>query len=382
MPDGRRADQHAPDAGPAARRQRRRARGPNTLAAQRRNRSGALQSTDVARHRRERRAPAGQCRPILLVAGIGLVAVVALVVSLFRDPGLPAYVQDSYMRVAGGLVRPTTRCERHGPGATLSQAPPGAVRVPALDTQDYSLDGGTHVTLGGTPAALAIYHNALRDLVTWHGVAGTLDDLPPTPDQRVLGGRRYALHYKATTTIVFWQEGPILMAITSALPAEHVMAIALAASAARDPDTIRAARRPGAPPAIDVGATASVGPARHGPHQPRTDSRYPCVRPQPACGRGQPFGRARAQLCRRVGDPGRLRQLRGDAGRPADRRGLHPAAEPPARGVDAPRDCRGQARAVREADGAGPLRRRPRRRGGRRAAASPWPKRSCTGTIR
>ena len=57
--------------------------------------------------------------------------------------------------------------------ATLSQAPPGAVRVPALDAQGYVLDGGTHVTLGGTPAALAIYHNALRDLVTWHGVAGT-----------------------------------------------------------------------------------------------------------------------------------------------------------------------------------------------------------------
>jgi hypothetical protein len=66
-------------------------------------------------------------------------------------------------------------------------------------------------------------------------VIGTLDDLPPTPDLRVLGGRRYAMHYKASTTIVFWQEGPILMAVTSALPAEHVMAIALAASAGARP---------------------------------------------------------------------------------------------------------------------------------------------------
>ncbi len=174
--------------------------------------------------------------PVLVVAGIGLVAVIALVVSLFRDPGLPSYVQESYMRVAGGLVAPE-RAEA-GPAAlsvALSQAPPGAVRVPAIDEQGYVLDGGTHVTLGDTPAAIAIYHNALRDLVTWHGVAGTLDDLPPTPDLRVLGGRRYAMHYKASTTIVFWQEGPILMAVTSALPAEHVMAIALAASAGARP---------------------------------------------------------------------------------------------------------------------------------------------------
>jgi hypothetical protein len=174
--------------------------------------------------------------PFLVVAGIGLAAVVGLVLSLFRDPGLPSYVQDSYMRVAGGLVTPDyTVRNAFGLAATLSQAPPGAVRVPALDLRDYTLEGGTHVSLGGTPAALAIYHNTLRDLVTWHGIRASADDLPPPPEQRVLAGRRYLLHFKATTTIVFWQEGPILMAITSALPAEQVMTIALAASAGARP---------------------------------------------------------------------------------------------------------------------------------------------------
>jgi hypothetical protein len=180
--------------------------------------------------------PLANAGPILLVAGIGLVAVVGLVLSLFRDPGLPSYVQDSYMRVAGGLVVPDrAESDAAALSATLSGAMPAAVRVPALDGQGYRLDGGTHVTLGGTPAAIAIYHNALRDLVTWHGVRASSDDLPPAPEQRVLGGRRYFLHYKATTTIVFWQEGPILMAVTSALPAEQVMAIALAASAGARP---------------------------------------------------------------------------------------------------------------------------------------------------
>jgi len=178
--------------------------------------------------------PLANAGPILFVAGIGLVAVVGLVLSLFRDPGLPSYVQDSYMRVAGGLVTPD-RVEAAALSATLSRAMPAPVRVPVLGAQHYRLDGGTNVTLGGTPAALAIYYNPQRDLVTWHGVRATTDVLPPAPEQRDVGGRRYFLHYKATTTIVFWQEGAILMAITAALPAEHVMAIALAASAGARP---------------------------------------------------------------------------------------------------------------------------------------------------
>ena len=172
--------------------------------------------------------------PILVVAGIGIICVVGLVLSLFRDPGLPAYVEESYMRVAGSLVTVDYPVRNAlGLAATLSQAAPGSVRVPALDSQGYDLDGGTHVTLGGAPAALAIYHNTLRDLVVWHGVTASIEELPPAPDLRVVAGRRYYVHYKASTTIAFWQEGPILMSITSALPAEQVMAIAVAASAAR-----------------------------------------------------------------------------------------------------------------------------------------------------
>jgi hypothetical protein len=180
--------------------------------------------------------PLANAGPILVVAAVGLVAVVGLVLSLFRNPGLPAYIEDSYMRVAGGLVSPERA--QHDPAALsaeLSGVPPGAVRVPSLDAEGYRLEGGTHAVLGGEPAALAIYHNSLRDLVVWHGVEGTLDALPQTPDVRVIGGRKYVVHYKASTAIVCWQEGPILMAITSALPSEHVMRIAVAASSSARP---------------------------------------------------------------------------------------------------------------------------------------------------
>ena len=114
--------------------------------------------------RAARRASAGECRPRAPGGRHrGLVAVIGLVLSLFRDPGLPAYVSGQLhaRRRRPGHSRPRSRPTRRGSAAALSTAPPGAVRVPALDALGYTLEGGTHVTLGGMPAALAIYHNTL-----------------------------------------------------------------------------------------------------------------------------------------------------------------------------------------------------------------------------
>ena len=178
-------------------------------------------------------APAG---PILVVAGIGLVAVGWLVLSLFLDPGLPAHLSESYMRVAGGLTLPSTRTGEAGAlSARLSAAQPGPVRVPALDALGYRLDGGGHVALGEQPAAVAIYHNELRDLVVWHAVAGDVGSLPSTTDVRDHEGRRFYLHHKASTIIAAWQEGPVIASVTSTLPADQVMAIARGAVAGARP---------------------------------------------------------------------------------------------------------------------------------------------------
>ncbi len=177
--------------------------------------------------RSETERPLAHPGPFLAVAAIGFVATFGLVLSLFRDPGLPAHIAESYMRVAGSLVTPDQRT--HDPEAlssTLSAAPPGAVRVPALEADGFRLDGGGHVSLGGQPAALAIYHNAEQDLVVWHAVTADISTLPATPDVREDGGRRYFLHHKGSTIIAAWQEGPRVSTITSTLPADQVMALA------------------------------------------------------------------------------------------------------------------------------------------------------------
>lgn len=181
----------------------------------------------TAPSRSETDRPLAHPGPFLVVGAIGFIATFGLVLSLFRDPGLPAHIAESYMRVAGSLVTPDQRT--HDPealSALLSAAPPGVVRVPPLEAAGFRLDGGRHVSLGGQPAALAIYHNAQLELVVWHAVTADISTLPATPDVRDDGGRRYFLHHKGSTIIAAWQEGPRVATITSTLPADQVMALA------------------------------------------------------------------------------------------------------------------------------------------------------------
>ena len=176
--------------------------------------------------------PLASAGPVLVVAAIALVAVAGLVLSLFRDPGLPAHVAEGHMRVAGGLVTPAAPEADAARLSAVLAAPLGApLRVPILDRAGFRLTGGTPVSLGGAPAAVAIYRNDLREFLVWHVVAGDVATLPGTSDAREVGGRRCFVHYKGSTTLVFWQEGPLVAAISATLPAEQVMAVAAVAVA-------------------------------------------------------------------------------------------------------------------------------------------------------
>jgi hypothetical protein len=176
--------------------------------------------------------PLARAGPFVVLAAIGALAVAGLALSMLRDPGLPAYLSDLYMRVAGGLVVPAFRSgDAVALAAHLAASPPGAVRVPVLDSAGWRLEGGTHVKLGGADAATAIYRNGVGEYLVWQAVEADADRLPDTADVRELDGRAFFVHYKATTTLVFWQEGPRLAVLVASLPAEHVMAIARVAVA-------------------------------------------------------------------------------------------------------------------------------------------------------
>jgi hypothetical protein len=176
--------------------------------------------------------PLARPGPFVALAALAAVAIGGLAISIARDPGLPAHVSEHYMRVAGGLVTPTVRAaDAASLSATLASSAPGAVRVPAIDGSGWRLDGGTHDRLGGRPTATAIYRNDIGEFLVWHAMDGTTSELPVTADVRDLEGRRFLVHYKATNTLVFWQEGPRLAVVVASLPAEHVMAVARLAAA-------------------------------------------------------------------------------------------------------------------------------------------------------
>lgn len=176
--------------------------------------------------------PLAEARPFVIVAALGALAVGVVVVLLLRDPGMPAHVNEDYMRVAGQVLRvelPLT--DAPALSAALRDHFPHPVIVPALADLRYELDGGAMSALGGRPAAVAIFHNDRRDLLVWHAYEGQVSELPMTADVREQDGRLYYLHRKTTNTLVFWQDGPVVLCVTSSLPSEQVYEIALKAAA-------------------------------------------------------------------------------------------------------------------------------------------------------
>jgi anti-sigma factor RsiW len=164
------------------------------------------------------------------VAIFGAAAIGVLVFTMLRTPQIPAVVSLDYTKVAGSVL---TADERQHDSRLLASAlarrlPGLDVTVPDFAAAGFVLDGGSVHPLIGRPGIVAIYRNALQDLVVWHQFAGSTDDLPSTTDVRERDGRRYFVHRKSTNVLVFWQDGARVDVLTSSLPAEQVMALAFA----------------------------------------------------------------------------------------------------------------------------------------------------------
>jgi hypothetical protein len=171
--------------------------------------------------------------PILIVVGIGVIAMIAGIVSIVRHPAVPAVISEDYSRVAARLLVPEVRGSdpvKVSRGLVALQ-PSLPIRLPSLTDAGYILEGGVVRTIVGKPGIVAIYRNRALDLVVAHAYLGALADLPGTPEVREIDGRRLVLQRKATNVLVFWQEGPVVMVITSSLPVEQVVRIAAAAAA-------------------------------------------------------------------------------------------------------------------------------------------------------
>jgi hypothetical protein len=166
------------------------------------------------------------------MAIFGAMAIAILVYTMVRTPQIPAIVSLDYTKVAGSvLVAEERQTDARSLQAALARRHPGLdVGVPDLSAAGFVLEGGSVHPLIGRSGIVAIYRNALQDLVVWHQFAGSTADLPDTNDVREQHGRRYFVHRKSTNVLVFWQDGSRVDVLTSSLPAEQVVALAMTVS--------------------------------------------------------------------------------------------------------------------------------------------------------
>jgi hypothetical protein len=194
-----------------------------------------MPATEDTRDQAPPRRPQAEPLPFIIVGGIGLTAIAAMVISLFRPQPIPAVVSQDFTNVAGAVLN--VEVAQSDPGlltTSLADREPSVagVRVPDLRPRGFSLVGGRARGVRGSPGVLAIYRNDMQELVVWQAYVGQLADLPATTDVRDHGGRHYVVHRKASHILVFWQEGPHVQVITASLPAEQVVSLAYATEGA------------------------------------------------------------------------------------------------------------------------------------------------------
>jgi hypothetical protein len=170
--------------------------------------------------------------PILIVVTIGAIAVIVAIASILKRPAVPAVVSEDYSRVAARLLVPDVRgADAAAVAQGLNRRQPAlSVRLPSLDEAGYALEGGALRAIWNRPGVVAIYRNRRMDVLVTHIYQGVLADLPGPPEVRRVNNRTFIIHRKANNILVFWQDGPVVMVVTSSLPIEQVIKLADAAA--------------------------------------------------------------------------------------------------------------------------------------------------------
>ena len=180
--------------------------------------------------------PLANPAPILIVLAVGAIAIIVAIASVLRQPAVPAVISEDYTRVAGSLLALEVR--NTDPSivarALSSRQTSLPVRLPSLRDAGYTLEGGAIRTMSARPGVIAIYRNRAMDLLVAHAYQGTLSELPGPPEIRRADGRQFIIHRKATNILVFWQDGPVVRVVTSSLPIEQVIRLALRAAQSVD----------------------------------------------------------------------------------------------------------------------------------------------------
>lgn len=109
----------------------------------------------------------------------------------------------------------------------LAQRVSFRVRVFDLAMMGYTIDGGGVLDLGGHRVAAWVYRGP-NGLLLCEMFVADLDDLPPPEETRVTNDFTFYIYHRDGGTQVFWEEGDVLCVLSSTLPANEVIDLALA----------------------------------------------------------------------------------------------------------------------------------------------------------
>ena len=176
--------------------------------------------------------------PVVVGVVVLVVAIVTVLVTLRRDPGIPAKLADQYTAVmAGSLTADVRTSNPEELSDALARAGvPFTPRVAGLEPA-LVLTGGRRHEVAGRPAAAWLYETPGKDVALVQAFQGRLDELG-APDERREGNRGLLIYRKITQTLACWQEGPLVYVFSSTLPGETVIGLArrhAAAAAGEDP---------------------------------------------------------------------------------------------------------------------------------------------------
>jgi hypothetical protein len=165
--------------------------------------------------------------PVVIGVVILVLAVIVIVLSLGRTPGLPATLSQEYTSMMAGSIGPTVES---ADAAALARAigVVGATVTPRIVSlePDFTLLGGRPHTVAGRPAAAWFYRSRSVDSALGLAFEAHLADLGPPDDVRQHAGTMLHVFRKSTQTIVCWQEGPLVYAFISTIPSEAVISLA------------------------------------------------------------------------------------------------------------------------------------------------------------
>jgi hypothetical protein len=155
-----------------------------------------------------------------------VVAIVTVLVTLRRDPGIPAKLADQYTAVmAGSLTADVRTSNPEQLSEALARAGvPFTPRVAGLEPA-LVLTGGRRHEVAGRPAAAWLYETPGKDVALVQAFQGRLDELG-APDERREGAGGLLIFRKITQTLACWQEGSLVYVFSSTLPGETVIGLA------------------------------------------------------------------------------------------------------------------------------------------------------------